>query len=124
MHELAICQSLMEQVEKIAHENNAQSVFSITLGMGPLSGVEEQLLKNAYPVASVGSIAENAELIINLLPLIVKCNACNTESEVLANKLLCKQCGDWKTTVISGDELMLMSVELDRHSEQKNRTVN
>jgi len=114
MHELAICQSLMNQVEQIVNDNNAQRATSITIGMGPLSGVEDQLLKNAYPLASVGSVGEGAELIIQLLPLRVKCNTCDTESDVLPNKLVCKQCGDWKTTVISGDELMLMSVELEK----------
>jgi len=83
MHELAICQSLMNQVESIAAERNAQCVLSITVGMGPLSGVEAQLLKNAYPVASAGTVAENAELIIEYLPIRVKCSQCGSESDAL-----------------------------------------
>ena len=114
MHELAICQSLMDQVEQIASERDAQSIISIVVGMGPLSGVEEQLLKNAYPVASAGTIAENAELIVENLPIKVRCNQCGSESEATPNKLTCRQCGDWRTTLISGDELMLMSVELEK----------
>ena len=114
MHELAICQSLMDQVEQIASERDAQSVISIVVGMGPLSGVEEQLLKNAYPVASAGTIAENAELIVENLPIKVRCNQCGSESEATPNKLTCRHCGDWRTTLISGDELMLMSVELEK----------
>jgi hydrogenase nickel incorporation protein HypA/HybF len=112
MHELAICQSLMDQVETIAVERNAQSVTSIVIAMGPLSGVEAQLLKNAYPIASAGTIAEDAELIIEYLPVKVKCTQCGSESDALPNKLICKQCGDWRTTLVSGDEMMLMSVEL------------
>ena len=114
MHELAICQSLMEQIESIAAERNARSVTSIVIGMGPLSGVEARLLKNAYPVASAGTIAEDAELIIEYLPIRVKCSQCGSESDALPNKLVCKQCGDWRTTLVSGDELLLMSVELER----------
>lgn len=117
MHELAICQSLMEQVESIAAERNARCVTSIVVGMGPLSGVEAQLLKNAYPVASAGTIAEDAELIIEYLPIRVKCSQCGSESDALPNKLVCKQCGDWRTTLLSGDELLLMSVELERSKE-------
>jgi hydrogenase nickel incorporation protein HypA/HybF len=117
MHELAICQSLMDQVESIAAERNARCVTSIVVGMGPLSGVEAQLLKNAYPVASAGTIAEDAELIIEYLPIRVKCTQCDTESDALPNKLVCKQCGDWRTTLVSGDELLLMSVELERSKE-------
>ena len=119
MHELSICQSLMSQIENIALENNAQSVTSVVIAMGPLSGVEAQLLKNAYPIASVGTIAEHAELIVETLPIRVKCNQCGSESEALPNKLVCKECGDWRTTLLSGDELMLMSVELEKSKEQE-----
>jgi len=128
MHELAICQSLMSQVEAIVIEHNAQCVSSIIVGMGPLSGVEAQLLKNAYPIASAGTVAEGAELIIEELPVRVKCTQCGSESDALVNKLVCKQCGAWQTSLISGDELLLMSVELEReptdspaHSNDKNK---
>jgi hydrogenase nickel incorporation protein HypA/HybF len=117
MHELAICQSLMDQVETIALERNAQQVTSIVVAMGPLSGVEAQLLKNAYPIASAGTVAENAELVIETLPIRVKCTQCGSESDALPNKLICKQCGDWRTTLVSGDEMMLMSVELEKTKE-------
>jgi hydrogenase nickel incorporation protein HypA/HybF len=117
MHELAICQALMNQVENIAAERNACSVVSIVIGMGPLSGVEAQLLKHAYPVACAGTVAEGAELVIEKLPVRVSCTQCGAESDVLPNKLVCKACGDWRTTLISGDELMLMSVELERNAE-------
>ena len=124
MHELAICQSLMDQVQDIALERNALSVTSIVVGMGPLSGVEAQLLKNAYTVASAGTVAEHAELIIENLPIRVKCCECGCESDALPNKLVCKQCGDWRTTLISGDELMLMSVELERSKESASEALH
>ena len=117
MHELSICQSLLDQVESIALERNAQYVTLIVVGIGPLSGVESQLLKNAYAFASAGTVAEDAELIIENLPVRVKCNQCGCESDVLPNKLVCKQCGDWRTTLLSGDELMLMSVELEKRAD-------
>ena len=124
MHELAICQSLMEQVESIAQERDAQSVTSIVIGMGPLAGVEVQLLKNAYPIASAGTVAQDAELVIEHLPIKVKCSQCGSESDALPNKLTCKQCGDWRTTLISGDELMLMSVELEKAKESSKQAVH
>ncbi len=117
MHELSICQSLMSQVKNIALEHNAQNVTSITIAVGALSGVEAELLKNAYPIASAGTVAQGAELIVKALPIRVKCNQCGSESDATPNKLICKQCGDWRTTLISGDELMLMSVELEKSKE-------
>ncbi len=120
MHELAICQALMSQVESIAAERNARSVLSIVIGMGPLSGVEAQLLQHAYPIASAGTVAEGAELVIENLPVRIECTQCGSETDALPNKLVCKQCGDWRTTLISGDELMLMSVELERTADNEN----
>ena len=121
MHELALCQALMNQVESIAAERNASSVLSIVVGMGPLSGVEAQLLKHAYPVASAGTVAEGAELVIENLPVRVKCTRCGKESDVLPNKLVCNGCGDWRTTLISGDELLLLRVELEAAAEHPDK---
>ncbi len=117
MHELSICQALIQQVENIAHERDAQSVSLIVIGVGPLSGVEAQLLKNAYSIASAGTLAEQAELTVNVLPLKVKCNQCGCESEATPNKLSCRHCGHWQTQLISGDELMLLSVELEKQQD-------
>ena len=124
MHELAICQALINQIESIAAERNARRAISIVIGMGPLSGVEAQLLEHAYPVASAGSVAEGAELVIEKLPVRIRCTQCGKETDALPNKLICKHCGDWRTTLVSGDELMLMSVELETHPESTSATAD
>lgn len=113
MHELALCQSMMSQVETIAREHRAMRVTSITLGIGPLAGVETQLLKHAYPIASAGTVAEGAELLIEATPIRVHCNRCGEDSDALINRLVCGRCGDWRTELVSGDEMLLVSVELD-----------
>lgn len=114
MHELSVCLSLMQQVEGIARERDAEKVARITLSIGPLSGVEPDLLQHAYPVAAAGTVAEDAELILQSSDVVVRCSQCDTETTVTPNKLLCGSCGDFRTRVVSGDELILMSVELNR----------
>lgn len=114
MHELAICQALISQVEEIARQNQASSVSSITLGLGQLSGVEEDLLRHAYPVASAGTVAANADLTIQSIPLRVRCTRCDAESDARPNHLVCAACGDWRTDLVAGDELLLMRLELDK----------
>ncbi len=112
MHELSVCLALLEQVQRVARDHNAQRVEQITLKIGPLSGVEVPLLKHAYPLASAGTLAEHAELIIESMPIRVKCTQCGAESEVIPNRLLCGQCGDFRTRLVSGDEMLLGNVEL------------
>ena len=112
MHELSVCLALMEQVQKIANEHNARRVDKIVLRIGPLSGIEVPLLKHAYPLAAANTIAEDAELIIESMPVRVKCTQCGAETQVPANRLLCGQCGDFRTRVVSGDEMLLANMEL------------
>lgn len=111
MHELAICQALLDQVEGIARAHGAAGVEQITVAVGPLSGVEPQLLSNAFAIARCGPCAA-AELHFDTMPLKVRCTECGAESECKPNALLCAQCGGFRTQVISGDELLLLRVQL------------
>lgn len=113
MHELSVCLSLMQQVEDIVRNHEASRVTRITLDIGPLSGVEPELLRNAYPLAAAGTYAEDAELVLQKADVVVRCSQCECETTVVPNKLVCGSCGDFRTRVVSGDELTLLRVELD-----------
>lgn len=113
MHELSVCQDLVTQVEQIALQNRAR-VCSITLRIGPLSGVEPALLEQAYPLAVAGTSLSAARLVIESLPVRVHCRSCLKDSDAAPNRMLCAHCGDWRTELLSGDELLLSSVELNR----------
>ena len=113
MHELAVCQALMEQVEQIAVQNAAESVARIVLQIGPLSGVEAELLKQAFPIASAGTLAADCVLDIRIQPIQVRCDVCGMISAATVNNLVCGECGDWHTSLVSGDEMLLQTVELD-----------
>ena len=117
MHELSICQSMLGQIERIAKEHNAAGVVNVTLHIGPLSGVEPQLLLQAFPLASAGTVASEATLTIETLPITVRCRTCSKESDVDINQLTCRHCGDHRTQVIRGDEMLLAHLELDTHDE-------
>ena len=112
MHELSVCVALLDQVQKIAREHDAVLVETITLKIGPLSGVEIPLLKHAYPLAAAGTVAEHAKLKIESIPVTVKCTECGVKSDASPNKLICAACGDFRTQLVSGDEMLLGRVEM------------
>lgn len=114
MHELSVCQSMLQQIEQIARQHNAIAVTSVRVQIGPLSGVDAELLSHAFPIAVAGTIAENSALVVEILPIRIKCDRCSAESTASANRLLCGECGDWHTRLVSGDELLLASLELDK----------
>lgn len=124
MHELAVAQALVEQVDAVidqhaaSHDHDASSSDAwraslIRVRIGPLAGVVPELLATAFPLAAAGSRMEHAQLEFARAPIQVRCQTCGAETEAAMNRLICGACGDWHTQVISGDELLLESVELE-----------
>ena len=113
MHELAICQALLAEVAAVAASRRATAVTDIYVGIGPLSGVEADLLQDAFPIAAAGTPADAASLHLRRTAVRVRCQECGAQTEASANRLLCGACGNWRTTVVGGDELFLERVALN-----------
>lgn len=112
MHEFAICQALLQQLEELVARHGARSVQRLMVQVGPLSGVEPALLSAAFEVARCGGCAQNAELVLESLPLRVRCTVCGTEAQATHDRLSCRACGSSRTQLLSGDELLLRHVEM------------
>lgn len=112
MHELAVCESLLSQVRAIADARRADSVGIIKLQIGPLSGVEPDLLIHAFSIARAGRYTEQARLEIETVAIELRCRDCGAESGAAPNRMLCSKCGGWHVDLIRGDEMVLASVEL------------
>lgn len=111
MHELAVCQALLTEIERAAPATGAGPLARVIVRIGPLSGVEPALLARAFVLARAGTAAAAAELRFEEAPVRVQCLECRGESPALANRLLCGHCGSWRTRVVSGDELVLQRLE-------------
>jgi len=118
MHELAVCQALIDQVESIATDQHARAVMEIFIEIGPLSGVEPPLLEQAFDIACAGTIADGAKLVIRTIPVRVSCRQCGAITDALPSRQVCGVCGDWRTQLVSGDEMLLASLEFTRDDEQ------
>ncbi len=112
MHELAICESVLRQVLALAKTHHASRIGRIRLTIGPLAGVEPHLLLNAFPLVAAGTLCEAAEIEIIAAAVRVQCSSCGASSGAKPNRLLCAACGTWRVALISGDEMLLSSVEL------------
>lgn len=113
MRELSVCQALVRLLEGLAQEHSASRVCRVTVRIGVLSGVEAEALHRAYPIASAGTRAEGSTLQIENMPARVECPSCGTESHVESSRLVCGLCGNWRTRLISGGELVLVSADLE-----------
>ena len=113
MHELAVAQALVEQVDAVIDQHQANCATLIRVRIGPLAGVVPDLLATAFPLAAAGSRMEHAALDLVEATIKVHCQTCSADTEAAMNRLICGACGDWHTQIISGDELLLESVELE-----------
>jgi len=116
MHELAICQALIAQLENIAGKRPGP-VRQVCLGIGPLAGVEPRLLADAYPLVCAGTIAEGSQLEIEEIDIRVRCRVCGAETVATPNRLICGSCGDWHTDLLAGDELLLLKIEFETRED-------
>lgn len=114
MHELAVCQGLIAEVERVAAAHGAEAVDEVVVRIGPLSGVEPELLKSAFTIARAGGVGAEAALVIEETGVVVRCSICGAEGPARPNRLICPACGDWRARVIEGDEMLLASVALRR----------
>jgi hydrogenase nickel incorporation protein HypA/HybF len=112
MHELAVSLALIDHAERIAREHGARRIARLRVLVGPLSGIEGELLARSYGIARAGTLTSEAILEWTPSAISVCCQECGATSAATMQRLLCGSCGSWRTHLVTGDELTLQSVEL------------
>ncbi|HEY2853757.1 MAG TPA: hydrogenase maturation nickel metallochaperone HypA [Gemmatimonadaceae bacterium] len=115
MHELSVAVSLVELVCEEAARRDAR-VLAVHLHLGPLSGVVEEALRFSFDLATEGTSAAGARLVIEHVPIVANCQRCHVDREIpSAQRLCCPVCGTPTPNVIHGSELELRAIEIDEH---------
>ena len=108
MHELAIAESLVEAVQA---RTGRQTVVSVRLRVGRLSGVVPAALMFAFELAVEGTPLEGAQLLIDEPAGRLHCRTCQADQRRDDLILLC-ECGSADVEVTAGRELALLNVEV------------
>jgi hydrogenase nickel incorporation protein HypA/HybF len=112
MHETSLVQSLLAQAEAIMKEHGGQSMQSIRVEIGPLSGVEPLLVKSAFDRLAASTACRGAALIVEEVPLAARCRACDDHFEVQSFRFACPSCASTSIQVLRGDEFRLLDVTI------------
>jgi hydrogenase nickel incorporation protein HypA/HybF len=113
MHELSIALSIIDVAVEQA-EPHPGRVVAIHLKLGPLSGVDGEALRLAYGLAREGGPLEQAELMIEEVPLVAYCDTCAVERTLTSPQLLCCPVCDRPTPrIINGRELEVVALEIE-----------
>lgn len=112
MHELSLCQNIIDQLQELVRQHIAAAVARVEVQIGVLSGVEPRLLEQAFEFARIDTIAADAKLVTDVVSPRVACDACGMETAASAGDLRCAACGSRDTRLVRGRELILARVEL------------
>jgi hydrogenase nickel incorporation protein HypA/HybF len=119
MHELSIALSILDLVaEEAAAACCATSrtgrVAAVHLKLGPLSGVAREALVSAFYLAREGTPYEQAELVVEDVPVTVHCPACDAERDLPSvQELRCPVCGVPTPAIVRGRELEVVALEIE-----------
>ena len=102
---------MCEEILRLAQQEAAKGVSSITVRIGDLSGVEIEAFAFAFEVyKKTNPFFEGAELKIERVPARMRCLLCGHEIETHQFEP-CPACGQWGLEALSGKELDLVRVE-------------
>ncbi|MEA3289297.1 MAG: hydrogenase maturation nickel metallochaperone HypA [Campylobacterota bacterium] len=113
MHEYSIVQSLIDSCVQHAISNDAKSVSKVVIKVGVLSGVEPELLREAFETFKEDTVCHNAYFDMNIQKIVIKCNSCKKENELEKHQFLCPDCQSGDIVVLDGEEMFLMQLEME-----------
>jgi hydrogenase nickel incorporation protein HypA/HybF len=109
MHELSICQSIVESVCEAVPEGE---VLVVTVEIGRLSGVVPDAVRFCFEACSRDTRVEGARLDIVEVPGRGRCGSCEQELEMEGLIARCA-CGNPFLEIVRGRELRIRSVEVN-----------
>lgn len=111
MHEVAISEALLEQLVTLAGQHGWTRLSKVWVRMGLLAGVVPEALEFSFAALAAGTVAGDAELVMEIIPGRFACGVCG-EFELERMEFACPQCGGPLHLLKAGRELMISAVEL------------
>ena len=108
MHELGLCTSIVDAIERRAGE---RPVARVRVRVGRLHHVHPEAFDQSFAVAAMGTVAEDAAAELVLLPIRARCGDCGATWDEDEMPLACPTCGHVTFELLGGDELVLESIE-------------
>jgi hydrogenase nickel incorporation protein HypA/HybF len=112
MHELSIALSIVEMATEEAARLGVR-VNAIHLKLGALSGVVKDALLFSYDLATEGTALTGSRLIIEEVPAVVYCTACDANRVIdSVQNFRCSVCNAPASQIVGGKELEVAALEI------------
>lgn len=120
MHEMALAEGILAVVLDAAE---GQKVRRVGLQVGRLQMVVPDSLQFSFQLISDGTPAAEAVVEMVEIPVLLRCKECGKETEVNNPPFNCSHCNSFEIEVVSGDQLIVDSVELENGETIRRREV-
>lgn len=113
MHELGVVFHIMDSLEKVAAENEVESISRVVLELGEVSTVIESYLQNCWKWAiKKRELFAKAELVVEKLPAITYCEGCEQTYPTVEYGKICPYCRSEDTWLLQGSEFNIKEIEV------------
>jgi hydrogenase nickel incorporation protein HypA/HybF len=110
MHELSLCESIHAIVDRA---REGRPVQSVQVRLGQLRQVVPDTLEVCWSMLTESGPLAGSSLQIEHVPVVLDCRRCGRRSTVVEPPLLaCSSCGSRHVSLVSGEEFLVVSLEL------------
>lgn len=110
MHELAICR----EIARIVDANRTEGgVRAVDLQIGMARQVVPQTLADLWELVTADGPLAGSVLRVEHVPVRLRCRSCGSVTDMKELSFRCAGCGGGDVEVISGEELLVVAIEVD-----------
>jgi hydrogenase nickel insertion protein HypA len=114
MHEMSLMLSLWDVVESEVKQNNYLKVHNVEVEIGDYLGVIDEFLQSCFEAVKIqAEYAKGAQLKIAHITSKIKCNNCQNSWNYKDHLFFCPNCGHADSEVYEGNELNILSMDVD-----------
>lgn len=113
VHEMAIAQNILDIAVAAAQRGGAKRIGKINVVAGELRGIVPTQLTFCFGIAAQDTIASDAYLSFETVPVTAKCTSCDEAFTVEDFFYTCPRCESTDVEVTGGTELRVRDIEVD-----------
>lgn len=114
MHEMSYVIRFVNLALRKAQEAGADRVCSVTVSVGEMTDIVPEYLHRYYPEVVKGTIMENSELKVEVVPVKIRCAACGSVYHPeKSNAYSCPECGGSAGEICQGRGMDLKEISLE-----------
>lgn len=112
MHEMSLCEGILEVLQEQARQQDYSRVKTVWLEIGKLSSVEPDAMRFGFDVVMQGSLAESATLEIIEVEGRAWCFQCKKNVTIEQRYDGCPECGAYQLEVNDGEQMRIKELEV------------